>query len=104
MLLATDYARVARVDDALREAQLAMALRPNEGTVMYNAACVFCQLGRKPEASSALNKAWEAGFKDTAWVRRDPDLVLLHGDPEFERLYPAEAMEGGPSKPEGEGR
>jgi len=104
MLLATDYARVARVDDALREAQLAMALRPNEGTVMYNAACVFCQLGRKPEASSALNKAWEAGFKDTAWVRRDPDLVLLHGDPEFERLYPAEAMEGGPPKPEGEGR
>jgi hypothetical protein len=29
---------------------------------------------------------------------------MLHGDPEFERLYPAEAMEGGPSRPEGEGR
>jgi hypothetical protein len=22
------------------------------------------------------------------WARRDPDLSLLHGDPEFERLYP----------------
>jgi hypothetical protein len=22
------------------------------------------------------------------WTRRDPDLMLLHGDPEFERLYP----------------
>jgi serine/threonine protein kinase len=29
------------------------------------------------------------------WVRRDPDLVLLHGDPEFERMYPEKAMEGG---------
>jgi len=22
------------------------------------------------------------------WTRRDPDLTLLHGDPEFDRLYP----------------
>jgi hypothetical protein len=22
------------------------------------------------------------------WARRDSDLALLHGDPEFERLYP----------------
>jgi len=94
-LLATDYARVDRVDDAVREAQLAMALRPNEATVMYNAACVFCQLGRKPEAVSALRKAWEAGFKDAAWARRDPDLTILHGEPEFERLYPPGAEEAG---------
>ena len=94
-LLATDYARIERADDAVREAQLAMALRPNEATVMYNAACVFCQLGRKPEALSALRKAWEAGFKDAAWARRDPDLALLHGEPEFERLYPASAGGGG---------
>jgi non-specific serine/threonine protein kinase len=92
-LLATDYARLGRTDDAVREAQLAMALRPNEATVMYNAACVFCQLGKKPEALSALHKAWEAGFKDAAWARRDPDLALLRGEAEFERLYPASAGE-----------
>jgi non-specific serine/threonine protein kinase len=103
-ILAIDYARVDRVDDAVREAQLAMALRPNEATVMYNAACVYCQLDRKPEALSALRKAWDAGFKDTEWARRDPDLAILHGEPEFERLYPTEAVEGGPSKPEGDGR
>ena len=66
-----------------------MALRPNEATVLYNAACVFCLLNRKPEAMDALKKAWEAGFKDPSWTRRDPDLELLRGDPEFERLYPA---------------
>jgi len=30
----------------------------------------------------------------------DPDLALLHGDPEFERLYPAEAMERRAVRPE----
>jgi hypothetical protein len=43
---------------------------------------------RKPEALEALRKAWDAGFRDPDWARRDPDLALLHGDPEFERLYP----------------
>jgi tetratricopeptide (TPR) repeat protein len=87
-LLATDYAVVERVEDAVREANLAVALRPNEGTVLYNAACVFCHLNKKPEALDALRKAWEAGFKDPDWARRDPELALVHGDPEFEKLYP----------------
>ncbi len=103
-VLAGDYAAMGRVDDAVREANLSITLRPNEATVLYNAACVFCQLERKPEALAALRKAWEAGFDRPDWARRDPDLALLHGDPEFERLYPAEAMESGSPRPEGEGR
>jgi serine/threonine protein kinase/tetratricopeptide (TPR) repeat protein len=103
-VLAGDYAAMGRVDDAVREANLSITLRPNEATVLYNAACVFCQIERKPEALAALRKAWEAGFIDPSWTRRDPDLAILHGDPEFERLYPAEAMESGSSRPEGEGR
>jgi serine/threonine protein kinase/Tfp pilus assembly protein PilF len=87
-LLATDYAHVERVDDAFRDANLAMALRPNDAMVMYNVACVFGQLGRKPEALEALRKAKEAGWKDATWARRDPDLAILHGDPDFEKLYP----------------
>jgi serine/threonine protein kinase len=88
-LLANDYAFVGRPEDAVRDATLAMALRPNDAMVMYNVACVFGQLGKKPEALDAIKKAWDAGFKDTSWARRDPDLSLLHGEPEFEKLYPA---------------
>ncbi|MFA6954811.1 MAG: protein kinase [Thermoanaerobaculia bacterium] len=87
-LLAGAYADVGRIEDAMREATLAMALRPNEATVLYNLACVFCQLGRKEEAMKTLRRAWETGYKDPGWARRDPDLTLLHGDPEFEKLYP----------------
>ena len=89
MQLAITYATLDRPDDAMREAQLAMVLRPNEPTVLYNAACTFCMLERKPEALEALKKAWHAGFKDAVWARRDPDLAILHGEAEFERLYPA---------------
>jgi serine/threonine protein kinase/tetratricopeptide (TPR) repeat protein len=88
ILLAGDYADLERVEDALRELNLALTLRANEASILYNAACTYCGLQRKPEALDALGKAWEAGFRDSVWARRDPDLTLLHGDPEFERLYP----------------
>ncbi|HET6373343.1 MAG TPA: protein kinase [Candidatus Polarisedimenticolia bacterium] len=86
--LAVEYANTNRHEESKREADLAVALRPNDATVLYNAACVFCLMNKKPEALEAISKAWEAGFKDADWARRDPDLSLLHGDAEFERLYP----------------
>jgi serine/threonine protein kinase/Flp pilus assembly protein TadD len=88
ILLGGSYSVLGRVEDALRELNLALTLRANEASILYNAACTYCYLQKKPEALDALRKAWEAGFKDSVWARRDPDLTLLHGDPEFERLYP----------------
>ena len=86
--LAGEYAFLDRTEDALRETNLAVALRPNEATVLYNAACTYALLKKKPEAVEALRKAWDAGFKDAVWARQDPELAFLHGDAEFERLYP----------------
>jgi non-specific serine/threonine protein kinase len=89
ILLASDYATQGREEDASREATMAMALRPGDGLTLYNAACVFGGLGNKAEALASLKKACDAGFRDPVWTRQDPDLALLHGDPEFEQLYPA---------------
>ena len=87
-MLSNDYASVDRVDEALREVNLAVGFRPDDASVLYNAACAYCLLKKKPEALATLAKARDAGFRDADWARRDPDLALLHGDPEFERLYP----------------
>jgi serine/threonine protein kinase/Flp pilus assembly protein TadD len=95
ILLGSDYASLDRPDDAVRELNLAVTLRANEASILYNAACVYCKLKRKADALDALSKSWEAGFKDAAWARRDPDLSLLRDEPEFNRLYP----EHGPSAP-----
>jgi tetratricopeptide (TPR) repeat protein len=88
VLLGGDYADLGRVDDALRELNLALTLRANEASILYNAACAYCSLRKRTEALDTLRKAWEAGFKDAAWARRDPDLAFIHGDPEFDRIYP----------------
>jgi non-specific serine/threonine protein kinase len=88
ILLGSDYAYLGRLDDALRELNLAVTLRANEASILYNAACLYCGLKRKPEALDALRKAWEAGFRDSVWARRDPDLATLHDEPEFDRMYP----------------
>jgi serine/threonine protein kinase/Tfp pilus assembly protein PilF len=88
IILGADYAETGREEDALRELNLAVTLRANEASILYNVACVYCLLKKKPEALDALRKAREAGSTDAVWARRDPDLNILHGDPEFERLYP----------------
>jgi serine/threonine protein kinase len=91
ILLGGQYADLGRAEDAMRETNLAMTLRTNEASILYNAACNYCLLKTKAEAMDALRKAWEAGFKDANWARHDPDLALLHGDPEFDKLYPESA-------------
>jgi serine/threonine protein kinase/Flp pilus assembly protein TadD len=88
ILLAGDYASQGRFEEAKREADLAMVLRPNDSMILYNSACVFCEMNNVGDALIAIKKAWEAGFVDPTWARQDPDLALLHGNEEFERLYP----------------
>lgn len=50
---------------------------------------VFCLMGNKAEALGAMAKSHAAGFRDANWARRDPDLAMLHDEPEFQRLFRA---------------
>ncbi|MCA1589595.1 MAG: protein kinase [Acidobacteria bacterium] len=90
VLLAACLAQHGRFDEAKREADFAVALRPDDTMVLYNVACVLCLANKSEQALVALRKSKETGNRSAAWVRQDPDLSILHGHPEFERLYPPE--------------
>lgn len=94
VLLASNYAMNGRMDEAKREVDMAMILRPDDSMILYNAACLFCAMNNVPDALNAIKKAWESGYRDAVWTRQDPDLELLHGNEEFEKLYPAASAKG----------
>jgi len=87
ILLAADYAYVGRADDAVRHAQMAVTLRPNDPMVLYNAACAYGVLGRKAETLETLRQAKEKGYGNSDWVRNDPDLACVKDTPEFKAMF-----------------
>ena len=91
ILLAVQYALSGREEPAVRELQKAVDLRPQDSNILYNAACTYAVLKRKQEAIELLRRAKRAGYSSLEWIRRDPDLLCLHGEPEFERLFDASA-------------
>lgn len=86
ILLAGAYAHIGNAESSVQELKRAVALRPDDPNVLYNAACTFAILLKKAEALEHLRKAWEAGYVNLQWAARDPDLACLHDDPEFRRL------------------
>ena len=86
ILLATNLASFGEGEESIRHLQTAVALRPNDGNTLYNAACTYGVLGRKAEALETLKKAIAAGYGNLNWAARDSDLDCLHDDPEFLKL------------------
>jgi serine/threonine protein kinase/tetratricopeptide (TPR) repeat protein len=86
ILLATNLGYCGEAEESVRHLQTAVALRPNDGNTLYNAACTYGVLARKAEALETLKKAVAAGYGNLNWAARDSDLDCLHDDPEFRKL------------------
>jgi serine/threonine protein kinase/Flp pilus assembly protein TadD len=86
VLLAADLANTGDKDGAEMHVKIAVAMRPTDANVLYNAACTYGILNMKHEALEAFRRATEAGYSNTDWSRRDPDLKILHDEPEFKKL------------------
>lgn len=73
-----------------------------QSRVHYNAACGLALAGDQGGAFDALKKSLELDPSMKAWSRRDSDLEILHGLPEYRELFaPAywwEALEADPQK------
>ena len=86
ILLAADLAILGDAEGASMHAKIAVAMRPSDANILYNAACTYGLLGMKREALDAFRRSVEAGYFNTAWCTQDPDLKILHEDPEFKKL------------------
>jgi serine/threonine protein kinase/Tfp pilus assembly protein PilF len=86
ILLASNFANAGEADDAIRHLQTAVALRPNDGNTLYNAACTYGCLKMKGEALETLKRAIAAGYGNLNWASRDPDLNCLYDNAEFRKL------------------
>jgi serine/threonine protein kinase len=86
ILLASNLAWFGRIEEAVQALQIAVALRPNDSNILYNAACTYGILQKKQEALDLLKKLNAMGHLNKGYARQDSDLDCLHGDPEFESL------------------
>jgi len=69
-----------------RECTKALVLSPGDPVMLYNAACLYASLQEPERAIEALDQAFEAGYTNVVWLKNDPDLVSLHGLPEFQAM------------------
>src|SRR5271157_859122 len=86
ILMAAELAGMGEIEQTERHLRMALALRPNDTNVLYNAACTYGILKKKQEALDTLKKAIECGYGNLEWIKQDPDLLLLRDDAEFQKL------------------
>jgi tetratricopeptide (TPR) repeat protein len=86
VLLAADLATFGDREGASMQVKIAVAMRPTDANILYNAACTYGLLMMKEEALDTFRRSVEAGYLNTDWCRQDPDLKILHEDPEFKKL------------------
>jgi tetratricopeptide (TPR) repeat protein len=62
---------------------------PDDGLMLYNAACAQARLGELDRAEQFLRQAMAAGYIDTSHFRRDPDMVPLRDRPVLKAIFAA---------------
>jgi non-specific serine/threonine protein kinase len=86
ILLASDQASAGESDAAIMHVKIAVAMRPNDANVLYNAACTYGILGMKIDALETFRRSVNAGYSNLNWCLKDPDLKILYDEPEFKNL------------------
>jgi TolB-like protein/Flp pilus assembly protein TadD len=71
---------------AMEWADQALAMDPEEPSVLYNVACDYALLGATDKAIDCLEKAHFKGFGHIEWMEHDPDFESLKGHPRFRKL------------------
>ena len=86
ILFASYLAEAGEREQAMLEADTALALGGHDGIMLYNLCCTYSLLGERQKAVDTFAQAVEAGYSNLRWARLDPDLEPIRGDPRFVSL------------------
>jgi adenylate cyclase len=85
-MAANGLAALGESERAREWAQRARELRPGDGMVLYNVACVFSLLGHLEPALDCLAQAIRCGLRQRGWYEHDSNLDPLRSHPRFQEL------------------
>ncbi|MGH8122118.1 MAG: TPR end-of-group domain-containing protein, partial [Rudaea sp.] len=77
------FAKFGNHEKAATNAARAMAVDPEDPTVLYNVACTFAGLGRISEALDALERSVRNGYGNKAWLEHDSDFDPIRSEPRY---------------------
>ena len=74
---------------ALEWSDRALAMDPEESSVLYNVACNYALLNQTEKAVACLEKAFQKGFGHKEWMEHDPDFASVRNHPRFKAMMRA---------------
>jgi tetratricopeptide (TPR) repeat protein len=72
--------------EAVEWSDRALAMDPEEPSVLYNVACNYALLEETDKAIDCLEKAFRKGFGHVEWMENDPDFSFIRSHPRFKAL------------------
>jgi hypothetical protein len=61
-------------------------LVPGDSLVFYNLACSYSLTDQFERAAFALEQALNLGYRDFAWLAKDPDLKKFRRQPAYDEI------------------
>jgi len=85
-LLGDHYTQRGRFNEGLSVDERLARLEPRNPVVFYNLACSYSLTEQYDRAALALEKALKLGYRDFAWLAKDPDLKKLRQQPIYREI------------------
>jgi tetratricopeptide (TPR) repeat protein len=85
-LLGDHYTQRGRYAEGLKVDERLAHLVPGDALVFYNLACSYSLTDQFDRATLALEKALSLGYRDFAWLARDPDLKKFRQQPAYNEI------------------
>ena len=85
-ILGDHYTQRGRITEGLHVDEKLAQLEPENPVVFYNLACSYSLTLEIGRAVAALNRAIDLGYRDFAWMAKDPDLKSLRDHSAYDEI------------------